>query len=176
MWPHPQACRKPRGLWHSEFLPPRIAPGLEAHPLVLHTQAPISPETTSPSHFSWTPSRPAGGQQRRTRSDTKRGATWGIPGMVVNQALTSANCLPCFQGFLPRLLPPLVVPSTEFHCPAPLWSPLSLGNTPIASPLSASSKPTNPVPHPLELCSPLRGCHLTTTGPQRMLKKYPAPS
>lgn len=75
----------------------------------------------------------------------------------------------------PRLLPSLAVPSIELHCPAPLGSPLFLGSTPNPTPLLASSKPTNPVSHPLKLCSPLRGSPLTTTGPQRMLKKCPAP-
>lgn len=103
--PHPQACREPCGLGHSESLPPCITPGLEAHPSVLPTQAPVSPETTSHSHFFPSSWRSAGGQlevswksavRSEPHADTKRGAMWGIPGMVLNKALKVVNGLPCF--------------------------------------------------------------------------------
>lgn len=157
----PRLVGSPRSL---TALSPHVPPGQRAHPLVPPTQVPISPEAMSHPCFPCTPPHPAGGQQRLTLSephtDTKRWAVWedsmdgSQPSSEVSQLSSLSLCLffrP--QPFLLRLLHSLAAPSSEAHCPAPLWSPLSLGNTPNSRPLMASSKPSSPVTHPLKFFS-----------------------
>lgn len=123
----------------SSHTPPRQ----RSHFLAPCTSVPISPEVTCHPIPLAPHSIQAGGEQRPTWSeghiDTKRRATWEIPGVVLNKALSKSMV---FLAPMPLLSTPDLsslattvsgCSSLEPHCLAPLWSPSFLGSTPELS-------------------------------------------